>query len=786
MSDDLISIEVDGQKLQGRQGDMLIEVTDAAGIHIPRFCYHRKLSVAANCRMCLVEVERAPKTLPACATPISEGMRVFTKSPKAIIAQRATMEFLLINHPLDCPVCDQGGECELQDVAMGYGDGVGQYSETKRVVKDKDIGPLVATDMTRCIHCTRCVRFGDEIAGVRELGTTGRSEHMEIGTYVAKAVSSEISGNIIDLCPVGALTAKPSRYMFRPWELAQQPAIAPHDGLGSNVYMHIRDGAVMRVVPRDNEAVNEVWLSDRDRFSYLGIQHTERLSSPMIRVEAGWREASWEEALELAAKHLKTAGSDLQTLLAPHATLEELYLAQKLTRALGSSNVDHRLRQRDFRDQDVLPVMPWLGHDVAELEQRQAVLVIGSHIRHEQPLLAQRLRKAALLGCKVSFINPSVLPQTFDTLHNLGVGNADMVATLAGVLAALAPTNLDASFAALLGQTEVQAHHHTIAASLRQAKRAGVYLGSLALAHPDLSVLRQLAQAIAQHSGASLGEFASAGNSVGAWLAGAVPHRLAAGGVASRKGLDAASMLARTGTANLLLGLEPELDGLQGEQALANLQQAAFNLVITPYFSEAMRSYAHVVLPMVSFAETSGTYVNTEGLWQGMRAVARPLGEARPGWKILRVLGNLLNLQGFEYMSSEDVRDELRVLCEALQLDARIAPLSVSPATSSSAQGMQRVGGVGLYAVDPLVRRASSLQETAEAKLTDKVRLNPHDMAQLGLVAGAKAKVSSANGTVQLSVEVDDGLPQGCAWVAYGTPATLALGDALNVQVMGV
>ncbi|HES77202.1 MAG TPA: NADH dehydrogenase (quinone) subunit G, partial [bacterium] len=502
MSDDLISIEVDGQKLHGRQGDMLIEVTDAAGIHIPRFCYHRKLSVAANCRMCLVEVERAPKTLPACATPISEGMRVFTKSPKAIIAQRATMEFLLINHPLDCPVCDQGGECELQDVAMGYGDGVGQYSETKRVVKDKDIGPLVATDMTRCIHCTRCVRFGDEIAGVRELGTTGRSEHMEIGTYVAKAVSSEISGNIIDLCPVGALTAKPSRYMFRPWELAQQAAIAPHDGLGSNLYMHIRDGVVMRVVPRENEAVNEVWLSDRDRFSYLGFQHAERLASPMIRTEAGWREASWEEALECAAKGLKTAGAGLHSLVAPHATLEELYLAQKLTRGLGSSNIDHRLRQRDFRDQDALPVMPWLGHDVAELEQRQAVLVIGSHIRHEQPLLAQRLRKAALAGAKISFVNPAVLPQNFAVLENLGVGNDAMVATLAGILSALAPSGLDASLSALIAQAPVDAQQQAIASSLKKSERAGVYLGALATAHPDLAVLRQLAQAIAQHSGA--------------------------------------------------------------------------------------------------------------------------------------------------------------------------------------------------------------------------------------------------------------------------------------------
>ncbi|MGC8854480.1 MAG: NADH-quinone oxidoreductase subunit NuoG, partial [Halothiobacillaceae bacterium] len=466
MSDDLITIEVDGQKLHGRQGDMLIEVTDAAGIHIPRFCYHRKLSVAANCRMCLVEVERAPKPLPACATPISEGMRVFTKSPKAIAAQRATMEFLLINHPLDCPICDQGGECELQDVAMGYGDGVGQYSETKRVVKDKDIGPLIATDMTRCIHCTRCVRFGEEIAGLRELGATGRSEHMEIGTYIAKAVTSEISGNVIDLCPVGALTAKPSRYTFRPWELAQHAAIAPHDGLGSNIYVHTRDGKVMRVVPRENEAVNEVWLSDRDRFSYLGLTASDRLTRPMVRVEAGWREASWEEALEIAARGLKAAGSSLCTLVAPHSTLEEIYLAQKLTRGLGSSNIDHRLRQRDFRDQDALPAMPWLGHDVAELDNRQAVLVIGSHIRHEQPLLAQRVRKAALAGAKVSFVNPAVLPQTFEVFEQFASGNAGMVDDLAAILAALRPEGLGGALATLVAQARVEARHEAVAASL--------------------------------------------------------------------------------------------------------------------------------------------------------------------------------------------------------------------------------------------------------------------------------------------------------------------------------
>lgn len=784
MSDDLITIEVDGKRLQGRQGDMLIEVTDAAGIHIPRFCYHRKLSVAANCRMCLVEVERAPKTLPACATPISEGMRVFTKSPKALAAQRATMEFLLINHPLDCPICDQGGECELQDVAMGYGDGVGQYSETKRVVKDKDIGPLIATDMTRCIHCTRCVRFGDEVAGLRELGATGRSEFMEIGTYVAKAVTSEISGNVIDLCPVGALTAKPSRYTFRPWELAQHPAIAPHDGLGSNIYMHTRDGEVMRVVPRENEVVNEVWLSDRDRFSYVGIASDDRLMSPMVRVEAGWREASWEDALEMAAKGLKAAGGELNTLVAPHATLEELYLAQKITRGLGSANIDHRLRQRDFRDQDAVPAMPWLGHDVAELDNRQAVLVIGSHVRHEQPLLAQRLRKAALAGAKVSFVNPARLPQTFHVLEQLASGEAGMVGELAAILAALKPEGLAGTVASLVAAAQVTAAHEAVAGSLKQAKRAGIYLGALAQAHANLSVIRQLAQAIAHACGASLGEFAAHGNSAGAWLAGAVPHRGPAGQSAASKGRHAADIIANGGKAHLLVGVEPEHDSLRGSAALAALAQAEFNVVLSPFFTENMKSYAHVILPMGSFAETSGTYVNTEGRWQGMRGVAKPMGESRPGWKVLRVLGNMLNLDGFDYMSSEEVRDDLRAQCQNLVLDAGMV-VSDFAHESIAGEGLERIGGVALYAGDALVRRSSALQGTAEGSVTS-VRLHPDTIAGLGLVDGGSVEVVAADGVAVLPLVADDGMPLGSAWIAYGTAHTAVLGDASHVQVRKV
>ncbi len=779
MSEDLINIEVDGQKLQGHKGDMLIEVTDAAGIHIPRFCYHRKLSVAANCRMCLVEVERAPKPLPACATPISEGMRVFTKSPKAIAAQRATMEFLLINHPLDCPICDQGGECELQDVAMGYGAGIGEYAESKRVVKDKDIGPLVATDMTRCIHCTRCVRFGEEIAGLRELGATGRSEHMEIGTYVAKAVSSELSGNIIDLCPVGALTAKPSRYTFRPWELSQHEAIAPHDGLGSNIYLHTRGGKVMRVVPRENEALNEVWLSDRDRFSYLGLRAEDRLLHPMLREGDGWREAGWEEALELAAHALKAAGAELRTLVAPHCTLEEIYLSQKLTRGLGSPHIDHRLRQRDFRDQHVLPSMPLLGHEVEELDRIEAALIVGSHLRHEQPLLNQRLRKAALAGARIAFVNPAGMPQTYDVLAEFASGNAGMVQDLAAILAALKPQDLHGALAALVAEARVDGRHEAVAAALRQAKHAGIYLGALAQSHADLALLRQLARAIAAHSGASLGEFAASGNSAGAWLAGAVPHRLPGGKAAEVTGMHAAAMLSNPGKAHLLLGLEPELDSLAGQAALQSLAGAEFNLVLAPFLTPAMQSYAHVILPIAAFAESAGTYVNTEGRWQSMPGAASPPGEARPAWKVLRVLGNLVDLPGFDYLSADEVREELRDLCRDVEPEQGLAALDLAP-SAPPAEGLERLGGVPLYASDALVRRAQALQATPAGR-DIHARLHPDAIASLGL--GEEARIRADGIELTLPVMADEGIPAGCVWIPYGVAATSPLGDALHVQV---
>ncbi|MDZ7737198.1 MAG: NADH-quinone oxidoreductase subunit NuoG [Gammaproteobacteria bacterium] len=442
MSEDTVTIEVNGRSLPARKGQMVIEVTDANDIYIPRFCYHKKLSVAANCRMCLVEVEKAPKPLPACATPVSDGMKVFTRSKLAIDAQKGVMEFLLINHPLDCPICDQGGECELQDLAMGYGRDVSRYNEGKRVVKDKDIGPLVQTEMTRCIHCTRCVRFGDEIAGLRELGATGRSEHMEIGTYVEKTMVSELSGNVIDLCPVGALTDKPFRYSARAWEMVQRPSIAPHDSVGSNLHFHVKGQIVKRTVPAENECINEVWLADRDRYSCEGLHSPERLQAPMIKQNGEWHEVDWEIALEQVRDRLQTVidrggAGTVAGLAAPWSTLEELYLFQKLLRGIGIPHIDHRLRQHDFRDDDAVPVYPGLGQSIADLQEIDTALLIGAWPRKEQPLINHRLRKAALKGARVMAVNSVDFDQNFDFAATCIVAPSQMVNTLAGIAAVL-------------------------------------------------------------------------------------------------------------------------------------------------------------------------------------------------------------------------------------------------------------------------------------------------------------------------------------------------------------
>jgi NADH-quinone oxidoreductase subunit G len=677
MSDDIVNIEVDGTPVEARPGQMVIEVTDNIGAYVPRFCYHDKLSVAANCRMCLVDIEGAPKPIPACAQPVSEGMKVFTKSPRAIAAQKATMEFLLINHPLDCPICDQGGECELQDLAIGYGRDVSRYNDGKRVVKDKSLGPLVSTDMTRCIHCTRCVRFGEEIQGYPQLGTTLRGENVEISTYVEQNIDHELSANIIDLCPVGALNNKPYRYSARAWEMVQRPTIAPHDCVGSNINMHVLRGTVKRVVPGNNEAINESWISDRDRFSYEAIYSSDRLLTPRIKESGEWRDIDWETALEAAADALKGAAST-GLLASPSATVEEGFLLSRLAKHLGTPNIDHRVERRDFSDQDNDPAFPWLGCSIAELEDQDAIFVIGSNIREEAPILAHRIRKAALGGASVSFANSEKYDYFFDIDHYLSG---------AGLVELLSSDAIDSVIEKLSG-----------------ADNALVLLGNIAGRHGASSAVRALAAEIAEKTGAKLGTLSPGANSAGLSLAGVLP---------GEGGLHAGSMLDESLDAIVLLGLEPDADVHSTTDTVAKLAKQNFVVAMTPFVSDALLEAADLLLPVGTFAETAGTYVNVEGTRQSFSGVANPVGEARPGWKVLRVLGNLVDAEGFDYVSSEDVLEQFSA--EVGDVAAASYVATGRPAQANGADAPADEIDTPLYSVDGLVRRAKSLQLTPAA-----------------------------------------------------------------------
>ncbi len=710
--DDSVNVMVDGVAVRARKGAMIIQVTDAlANAYVPRFCYHEKLPIAANCRMCLVEVEKAPKPLPACATPVAEGMKIFTKSPNAIAAQKATMEFLLINHPLDCPICDQGGECELQDLAMGFGRDVSRFNERKRVVKDKDLGPLISTDMTRCIHCTRCVRFGQDIAGIQELGTTGRGEHMEIGTYIERSVDHELSGNIIDLCPVGALNSKPSRYRGRSWEMTQHPLVAPHDAFGTNVYAHVLRGKVMRVVPRPNDEINETWIPDRDRFSYEGLNAADRAATPLVRHDGQLVPASWERALRVAADGLRSHAGSLGTIVSPASTLEELYLVAKLSRALGSDNIDHRLRTRDFGDAAADPLAPWLGHSITAVETLTGLLIVGSHLRAELPMLAHRVRKAARRGTRVAMVCPQEFEYLFPVAARVHAAPHAMLRELLGVLAAASPGRvLPRAWESAIPELALTEPQHAAAAALINGERRAIWLGAGAQRHPQWSLIRAVAADLAVVTGASLGVLPEGGNGTGAWLAGCVPHREPGARAHGRPALNAVSMFEQPQRAYLLWGgIEPGED-LVDSSALAALDAAQFVVAVTPFASEAVRRAASVVLPIGSFAETSGTYVNLEGRWQSSAGAVAPPGEARPGWKVARVLANALDLHGFDYQSSEAVRDELRALSPSLDAGNGAAPSVSQRAIGERPDMPPQQSDVRIYGSDALVRRSAPLQ----------------------------------------------------------------------------
>jgi NADH-quinone oxidoreductase subunit G len=645
---------------------------------------------------------------------------VFTKSPRAIGAQRATMEFLLINHPLDCPICDQGGECELQDLAVGFGRDISRYHEGKRSVVDENLGPLIATDMTRCIQCTRCVRFTEEIAGLQELGMIGRGEHMEVRSYIESTVNHELSGNVIDLCPVGALVSKPFRFTARAWEMSAVPLISPHDAVGSNLFGHVLRGRLMRVVPRENEAINEIWIADRDRFSYEGVYSADRLRAPLVRRGGEWLESEWEPALMRAAEGLKDRAASLGVLAHPSSTTEELYLAARLALGLGSNNIDHRLRQRDFRDQEADPAFPTLGMRIAEVDGLNALLVIGSNLRREAPILAHRVRKAALRGAQVAMLNPARFPYLFPLAGYLSCAPGAMVAELAALLNAAAAATGQAvpgHLAQAVRAAAVTDAHRAAVQALIAGERRAVWLGALAARHPAFADLRALAAALAQVCGASCGRIAEGANAAGAYLAGAIPHREPGGKALTQPGLAARELLGRPLRAYVLFGgVEPGIDTLDPE-AQRTLAQAEFVIAITPFASEEVKRVAHLMLPIGTFAETSGTYVNCEGTWQSQAGAATPVGAARPGWKVLRVLGNLLNLPRFEYLSSEEVLAELRQVCERLEPAAYSGRHAVPPpANGARPAAPMTVTDVPMYQVDALVRRAASLQRTRDGR----------------------------------------------------------------------
>lgn len=782
----MINIEINGTTIEAKEGAMVIEAADDAGIYIPRFCYHKKLSIAANCRMCLIEVEKAGKPLPACATPVTDGMKIFTRSEKAVSAQKDVMEFLLINHPLDCPICDQGGECELQDIAMGYGTDFSEYGEQKRVVLNKDLGPLISTDMTRCIHCTRCVRFGDEIAGIRELGATGRGEHVEIGTYVKMSVGSELSGNIIDLCPVGALTSKPFRFSARAWELIQRDTIAPHDCIGSNLSVHIRDNRVVRVVPNENEAINETWISDRDRYSYEALNSEERLSTPMIKINGEWQSTDWNTALQQTVEGLQkiidqNGAKQIGALASATSTIEELYLFQKLMRSLGVANIDHRIRQIDFEGQESAPVFPWLGQSIPDLENNDAVLLIGSNIRCDQPLAAHRLRKACSRGAKIFTINSVDYDFYLPIAEKIIINPALMTAQLAGVAkAVLLSTGEPApiGFDKLLGKVTPTDSQQKIAAELIGNKHSSILLGPLAINHPEYSKLNSLAGLIAKLSDSRLGYLSEAGNSVGAWLAGVLPHRSSAGIKADTVGVNAIDMLSKSLKAYVLLNLEPEIESAAPNVAAASLQAADFVVAMTLYSSPALQSHADVMLPIAAFSETDGTFVNAEGLWQSFTSAVSTPDESRPAWKILRVLGNLLECEGFDYITANDVLAELKNKVGEIQGD-NSAQWNCPSTLTSTSKGIFRISETQMYAGDAIQRRAKSLQRTTDA-VSAALRINDALASRLGLAEGDNVIAQQQSTKCELPLVIDNRISDDSVLIHSGLEASASLSYSLE------
>lgn len=791
----MVNIEINGKQVTVPKGGTVMDGARQLGVYIPHFCYHKKLSIAANCRMCLVQVEKAPKPLPACATPATEGMKVYTHSQQAVTAQKGVMEFLLINHPLDCPICDQGGECQLQDLAVGYGASESRYQEAKRVVTNKNLGPLISTDMTRCIHCTRCVRFGQEIAGIMELGQAGRGEHSEILSFVGKTVDSELSGNVIDLCPVGALVSKPFRYSARTWELSRRKSISPHCGLGSNLIVQVKLDRVMRVLPRENEEINECWLADKDRFSYEGLNSEDRLTTPMIKRNGQWYSCDWQEALIFTVDGLKSVmekhgAMGIGALGSAHSTLEELFLLQKLIRALGSGNIDHRVRQSDFRADSNLQGVPWLGMSIADIPLLKSILIIGSNLRKDHPLLAHRFRQAVKNGAQFSIINPTGDDLLMRIANRAIVAPSEMVNMLARVLKAIikakSSEGISKHIMRLLGAVNVTDETSAIANSMLNNSPAAIFLGNIAQHHPSYADIHAIVQVIAKLTGANFGFLGEAANSVGAYLAGVIPNQGVLGSeikcAEHGSQFNAAQMLGNSSSnaappcqAYILMNLEPEFDAYNPQQAMKEISNAEF-VVSLSSFRGNIKNYADVILPIAPFTETSGTFVNTEGRVQSFNGVVSPLGDTRPGWKVLRVLGNLLQLDGFDYETSEQIRAQVipaeDAITRYLNNDLKDYEMSIS---SEEMTDLQRIGEIPIYQADPIVRRAESLQLTRDAA-SPKAWLSTTLLEQLNVSEGEIVRLKQGDGEVQLEVACDDELPFNCVRVACAHPNSIALG----------
>jgi NADH-quinone oxidoreductase subunit G len=764
----MVEIELDGKTVEVPQGSMVMHAANKIGTYVPHFCYHKKLSIAANCRMCLVEVEKAPKPLPACATPVTQGMKVFTHSAKAVEAQRSVMEFLLINHPLDCPICDQGGECQLQDLAVGYGKSNSRYDEEKRVVFHKNVGPLISMqEMTRCIHCTRCVRFGQEVAGVMELGMVNRGEHSEITTFVGQTVDSELSGNMIDLCPVGALTSKPFRYAARTWELGRKRSVSPHDSLGANTTVQTKANKVMRVVALENESINECWISDRDRFSYEGLNSSDRVTTPMVKQGGQWLETDWQSALDYVAHSLKTISAEsgpesIGALAHPISSTEELHLLQKMVRGLGSMQIETRLRQTDV---NAAAAAPWFGMPIAKINELDRVLVIGSFLRKDQPVLAARIRTANKRGLQVTRIDAGgddwLIPSSgvvaapsawLNALSEvaLAVAKAKSVSAPAGT------PNLSISPAA-----------QKIADSLLSGESKSVLLGSAAIAHHHASDLHVMAQFIAEQTGATLGFLPVGGNAVGASLV-------------SANGAGVESVLSGDRRAVILMNIEPDSDLPNPVAAREALAKANTVIALSAYKSADLMEVADVILPISTFSESVSTFVNLEGRVQTVQPSVKPLGDSRPAWKVLRVLGGLLSLEGFLFNAPEEVLGEALDEGYCTRLDNKTSGTSIN-GNQAPLNGLERLADVNIYAGDQIVRRSSALQLTRDAKRGNQVGLSKSIFAELSLKEGDAVRVTQGTQSVDMPATLEVNLAPSAVRISAGTMASAKLGSMFGL-----